>query len=171
MKALSPHLLEKHRAAVTARWRRLMAGDAAAWNGDFIAGPVDEFGNPAGAIISRAATAIFDMLTTAPGGEESYGAIDELMRLRAVQDLPAREALGFLSRLESEYLETLEAQGCGDLSSEERAYLASKLDEMVHEFRARYARCRERIDYLRTRERERMRPRTRAATSGEEARG
>ncbi len=171
MKALNPHLLERHRVAVTARWRRLMAGDAAAGSGGFVAGLIDEFGNPAGAIISRAAAAIFDLLTAAPRGEESYGAIDELMKLRAVQCHPAGDALRFLSQLENECLETIEAQGCGNLSPEERAHITAILDEMAHEARDRYERCRERIDCLRARERERMRPRARAAASGEEAGG
>lgn len=164
MKPTGTHPLERHREAVTVRWRRLMAGSRSASSGDFIAGRINEFTNPAGAIINRAAAAMFDGLSTA--NSPCIEAIDELMRLRAVQDLPAEEALHFLSLLEDECLKTLRAQGCEELSQEERAHITAKINEMTHQARGRYARCREKIDDLRSRERERMRPRSRVAASG-----
>ncbi len=159
------HLIEKHREAVTARWRRLIAGSRPDWSGDFITGRINEFANPARAIIGRAAAAMFDGLLMADGAYAE--AIDDLMRLRAVQDLPDDEALRFLSLLEDECLDTLRAQGCEDLSPEERAHIAAKLNEMTREARGRYARCREKINDLRSRECERMRPRSRVAASGD----
>jgi hypothetical protein len=104
--------LEEHRDAIVERW----CDDALAAYADTAATAFarerDRFANPVGHSIRVGTRAIFDALLTGADDAAIRGALDGILSIRAVQQLPVDLAVGFLFHLKD--LIRAELNGMGD---------------------------------------------------------
>lgn len=67
----------------------------------FMKSKKDQFHNPVGHTLRREIEVLFDALLAGAFGEATVQSLDGILRLRAVQDFPASQAVGFIFELKS----------------------------------------------------------------------
>jgi len=100
-------LLREHEDAIVERWLQdtlavYPCGAAAAFGRER-----DRFANPVGHSLRSGTRAIFDALLDDPESERLGHALDEILSIRAIQQLPVGQAVGFLFRLKDLIRESL----------------------------------------------------------------
>jgi hypothetical protein len=115
-----PGLLENKRTAIVERWTDLALRVYPQDSTGFIRRERDRFRNPVGHVTRANLGTLFDGLVNGRSTDEMVGALDEIVRIRAVQDLSPGTALGFvflLKRAVREELDETATQGSSiDLS-------------------------------------------------------
>jgi hypothetical protein len=143
--------LTERRAEVLARWRDLAAevGPRAAARarprGD------DPFHDPVGAALRRATEALYDAVCGAGPQGRADAALDELVRIRSVQELSPSQAVGFALLLRRAVRDALGAA----LEREDRAEreaLDLRIDALALQAFDAFIACREKVFALRARE-------------------
>jgi hypothetical protein len=109
----------------------------------FLSGEHDRFRNPAGHVIQESLTTLAHELLGAMDDRAIAPAIDELVRMRAVQDFSPSAALRFIFDVRP-----VIAEVCGEVP----AQIASRIDELALMAFDRYMACREQIAALREKE-------------------
>jgi len=145
-------LLEQNRSAIIDRWRDLILGSYSEEAARFFRAEGNRFHNPVGHSITRATEVLYDgvVLEREPG--QVPEALETLVRLRAVQDFSASQAVAFcflLKRVLREVSE--EARGNGSVWLE-LAAVERRLDELTASAFDLYARCREQVFEIRQNE-------------------
>lgn len=89
-------LLADHRSAITERWISLILETYPEDTAAFLHKEQDPFANPVGGTVRREAEAIFDVMVA--GGESAALTphLEQVVRVRAVQDFSASRAVGFV---------------------------------------------------------------------------
>jgi len=147
-----PGILKSKRKAIVDRWMDLALQVYPQDSARFMRSEKDRFGNPVGRITREALETVFEGLVTGRAIEEIRGSLDEILRLRAVQDMPPSQAVGFvflLKRAIHEELGEVEADRApsGDLTA-----LHSGIDHLGLAAFDLFMQCREKIYDLRARE-------------------
>jgi hypothetical protein len=144
-----PERLVERRAEVLARWRNLVlgSGDPAAPRLPLAADP---FHAPVPAAVTRATEAIVDLLAGAGGLERASASLDELVRIRAVQDLEASDAVSFILDLRRVLRDVL--GGALDREPAARDALDARIDALTLQAFDSFVTWRERVYQLRARE-------------------
>lgn len=140
---LSGRLLER-RDALVAGWLDRIAGTYHHETTRFLKGQPDRFANPVGARLRACCSAVVDgMLAARPAGELAP-ALDEVIRVRAVQEFTPSEALRFVFELKP-----LVRDSAGP--ADEAALLALErwIDELALAAFEVYVACREQIYRIR----------------------
>ena len=108
--------------------------------GQLMRSQADPFRNPVGAAFRQALPVLARHVIEAEAGPQDVRqALDSLLRIRAVQDLSAREAVGFVLQLR---------EVLGSPAPE----VQRRIDELALEAFAVYMECREQIAQIRARE-------------------
>jgi hypothetical protein len=146
-------LFEQNRSAILDRWRDLILDSYPKEAGLFFRAEGNRFHNPVGHSIARATEVLYDgvVLEREPG--QVPEALETLVRLRAVQDFSASQAVAFcflLKRVLREFFE--EAGGGGGSAWLELAAVERHLDELTASAFDLYARCREQVFEIRQNE-------------------
>ena len=129
-------------------WFLRVAAGYPAEMAQFLRAQPDPFRNPVGAAFRQALPVLVrQVLGEDPGAEEVSKALDSVLRIRAVQDLNARQAVGFVFLLR----EVLGERGAA-------AEVQERIDDLALAAFEIYAKCREQIAQIRARESARMKP-------------
>jgi hypothetical protein len=120
----------------------------------FLAEERDPFRNPVGRALAAGLPALLDELLGAMDAPRLLAALDPIVRMRAVQDLTPRQAVGFVFLVKPLLCEACRAQGC----EEALPALEARVDEAALVAFDLYMACRERIHDLRAGEARRRRP-------------
>ena len=146
-----PGLLESKRTAIAERWTDLALRVYPQDSSGFIKREKDRFRNPVGHVTRASLGTLLDGLLEGRSAEEMAVALDEIVRIRAVQDLSPGTALGFVFLLKRAVREELdEATTRG--SSIDFSPLDGAIDQLaLHAFN-RFVEQREKIYDLRVRE-------------------
>ncbi len=91
--------LAEHKKQILKRWAELIAGTYPAETARFFAREKDRFANPVGYNIQECIQAIFDGLLQHADGDYYAQAVDGLVRVRAIQEFSAGQAVAFVSLL------------------------------------------------------------------------
>ncbi|MDA8388398.1 MAG: RsbRD N-terminal domain-containing protein [Nitrospiraceae bacterium] len=155
--------LREKRAAVLKRWLDYVLMTYPQQTAEFLKNRKNQFANPVGQIITDGISGIFDVLIAdlGPGGRSGEGAdagnlaefLDNIVKVRAIQDFSASEAVGFIFSLKKAVRAELGA--LGDDGAELYAELDGfddSVDRLALAAFDAYARCRERIFELKTSE-------------------
>jgi hypothetical protein len=147
-----PELLESRRTEIVERWLELALAVYPQGSDSFIGREKDRFRNPVGTTTAEGLTVIFDAVVAGHPVEAIEEALDGIVRIRAIQELSASRALGFVFLLKRAIQEELgealtEPTLWGDLSS-----LQSRIDQIALESFDRFVQCREAIFDFRARE-------------------
>jgi hypothetical protein len=142
--------LRRYRDTISNRWFEAMLEAWPEASARFMRGEDDPFRNPVGTTLRRCATAVVDSLLGAAPTDAARTAIEEIVRIRAVQQASPASALGFVFHLRRVIAEVIAGDGIGP--SEEWLALDAHIDDLALAAFAAYAGCRERIHEIRTRD-------------------
>jgi hypothetical protein len=113
----------ENREAIAEIWLWRILRTYPCQSAEFLAKERDRFRNPAGTTMRRALGVLLDELLAGMDSRQITEALDELMQIRAIQDLAPSRAVEFLFQLK----EILRYQTAGD----EREMLNGRIDEMA----------------------------------------
>ena len=148
-------LLSERRNPILKKWFDIILETYPAETSGFLKSQKDRFANPVGYTLSNGLEDIFDELARGAGIEKISPLLDDIIRVRAVQDVPPSKAVSFIFLLKKIVREEAKstAHGC-DL--EELHDLEARVDEMALAAFDKYMQSREKIYELKANELRRM---------------
>jgi hypothetical protein len=100
-------ILEKKKDAIVARWLALAVEAYAEQSRRFLLEGGDRFENPVGSSLRGGLGELFDCLLREEAIESASPFLDEIIKVRAVQEIPPSQACGFILRLKEAAREIL----------------------------------------------------------------
>jgi hypothetical protein len=140
-----PPWVAERRGELVQRWTEAVMDAYPSGTGRFLRETQDPFRNPVGATLRETLPVIFDGLCGLSPEEEWERALDRVVRLKAVQDGTATEALAFLLRLKGLLREEARQSGTDAAG---RTALEDAVDGLLFRAFEAYVRCRERISEI-----------------------
>jgi hypothetical protein len=138
-------LLERENAVVK-KWFDLILQDYPADATHFFKGQKNRFANPVGHTISQGISELFDVLVDGlDSSDKVYSSLDDIVRIRAVQDFSPSRALSFIFLLKKVIRDEMEREIREHQLSDELTSLESDIDKMALLAFDIYMKCRERI--------------------------
>ena len=101
------NLLEQKKSQIVARWINLLYESYPPETAIFLKKEKDNFDNPVGYGISRGLNRVFEALVQGLDTEQVLAALDEVIRIRALQDCSPSRALAFIFLLKNVVREEL----------------------------------------------------------------
>jgi len=144
-------LLAANRSAILQRWFQLIADSYPSGVGSFLGSETDRFANPVGQTIRRQIECLLDGLLEGKRPEDLAGPLDDIVRIRAVQDFTPSRAVGFVFLLK-QALRGEPGRGAPDELERELAQLDGRIDSLVGQAFDVYMSCREKIYELKANE-------------------
>ncbi|MGB9712682.1 MAG: RsbRD N-terminal domain-containing protein [Dissulfurimicrobium sp.] len=140
------NLLHERLAVIEDRWIRLIAATYPPETAKFLLGQKDRFANPVGYTILNAAGPILEEILKGGDPENVKDQMDEMMRIRAVQDFEPSGAVSVFYLLKKAIRDEIRAQDLGGkIKLEDILSLESKIDKFVLMAFDVYMKCRERV--------------------------
>ena len=140
--------LSKNREAIINRWLDLIFASYPKGSANILKEGEDRFANPMGWIIRNGVSDIFDGIVEKNNLDKFYSILNNIIRLRAVQELTPSAAISFIFHLKQAIRENLNME---DVDFKELLLLESKIDDMAGISFDIYMRCREKIAELKGR--------------------
>lgn len=138
-------LLRKQQSSILRAWVDLIIGTYPAETRRFLKKQKDSFANPVGTTISRETENLFTEFLEGARGEDFRPFLDEIIRVRAVQDLSASQAVSFVFHfkkvIRGQLGEEIREYGLADEWTE----MEVKIDEMALLAFDIYMKCREKL--------------------------
>ena len=142
-------LLTARRSAILDDWFDRVRATYPEQMRTFLARKTDPFSNPVGHALRVGTAALFDGLVRGAGDAELAEALDGIVRVRAIQDFTPAQAVGFVFFLKDVVRARVPA--ANGPADELRAW-EDRIDALALLAFDAYARCREQVHELRTRE-------------------
>lgn len=145
-------LLLENKKAIIKHWTDLTIDTYPPEGGSFMRKQKDPFANPVGAAITNGAEAIFDWVMS---GSKDYSPdvvrrLDDIVRIRAVQQFSASDALGFIFLLKKCLRESIPEKMMNDQHLVgELLRLESRVDSLALTSFDIYMKCREKLFEMR----------------------
>ncbi len=114
------------------------------------------FSDPIAYVTMDNTNKIYDLLISEENSAEFMAPLEEICRLRAVQDINPSSALSFISALKQLVREELTDQIRSDSYSDELMNIDKRIDEIALMASGKYAECKERINEIRIKEMKRL---------------
>ena len=146
------HLLSSKRAAILERWFELILQTYPADSARFLRQEKDGFNNPVGNTISRETEMLYDEMLGGMAPEKVSMALDNILKIRAVQDYSPSRAIALVLLLKKAVRDTLENQLRDSTLLRELLAFESRVDDMVLLAVDIYVKCREKIYQIRVNE-------------------
>jgi hypothetical protein len=141
-------VLQQNREIVLRRWRELTLETYPANAVTFFAGQKDRFRNPVGHAISDGIGKIYDHIVVTPDEPKAREGVDQIVRVRSVQEFTPSQAVGFVFMLKTAIRDALN----GQLPEVELTNVDARIDEVALMAFDAYAACREQLHDIRARE-------------------
>jgi hypothetical protein len=142
-------VLAQHRPAILGRWREMVFGSYAPEAARFFRSEKDAFRNPVGHSLLRCTEALYDGVALEEERGRVSEALEALVRLRAVQEFSASEAVGFVFWLKRAVREGLREFGVEGELLPALVVLDARIDALAAAAFDLYGQCRERIYAIR----------------------
>ena len=146
------HLLPQKRAAILERWFKLILETYPADTSRFLKQEKDRFINPVGYTISQEIEALYDELLQEMNSDKLAACLDNIIRIRAVQDFPPSQTIAFIFLLKKAIREELASEIAENRVLEELLKFESKIDKLVLFALDIYMKCREKVFEIRVNE-------------------
>ena len=146
------HLLPQKRAAILERWFQLILETYPADTSRFLKQEKDRFINPVGYTISQEIEALYDELLQEMNSDKLAACLDNIIRIRAVQDFPPSQTIAFIFLLKKAIREELASEIAENRVLEELLKFESKIDQLVLLALDIYMKCREKVFEIRVNE-------------------
>ncbi len=138
-------LLRKQQSSILGAWVDFIIGTYPAETQSFLQKQKDSFANPVGTTLSAELERVFTEFHEGPREKNLRQPLNKILRIRAVQDFTASQAVSFIFHLKkvikSQLGETIREHGLSD----ELAEMESKIDEMALLSFDIYMECREKL--------------------------
>ncbi len=144
-------LLEK-KSNILSKWFDKIIESYPADSTNFIRNQKNRFSNPVGSRLSEGIDGLFDVLVQSSDPETIYAFLDEIIRMRAVQDFSPSQAVSFIFVLKKVLRETMEKEIKEFGLFDELALLESRIDDLALLSFDVFVKCRERIYELKAEE-------------------
>ncbi len=145
-------LLSKRKSDLVKRWSDLVVETYPPETQRFLRKEKDQFGNPVGSTISKEMEALLKELIGEADLDRIVASLDNIIRIRAIQDFAPSQAVGFVLGLKGiirEVVNDPEAVPAEEDFSRELSALEKKIDDTLLIAFDIYSKCRERIYDLR----------------------
>jgi len=150
-------LLSERKTAIVKKWFDLILQDYPADATNFFKQQKNPFANPVGHTLSEGIGRLFDELVYGLDSDEVFSSsLDDIIRIKAVQDFSPSRALSFIFLLKRVIREELERDIAENQFSGELAALESSIDKMALLAFDIYMKCKERIYEIKADEVRRM---------------
>ena len=146
------NILVQKKSAILDRCFRLVMDTYPSDTSKFLKQEKDQFINPVGHAISEGIEALYSELIKEMNSDKVYTSLDNIIRIRSVQDFSPSQAIAFIYLLKRAIREELEFEIRQQEILEELLTFESKIDEIVLFAFDIYMRCREKIYELRINE-------------------
>lgn len=121
--------LKEKRQAIVKRWFACIMDSYPSDARRFLTKEKDKFSNPVGSTIAAQIEVLYDELVTGTDNEKLRASLDEIIRIRAVQDLEPSKAIGFVLELRDIVREQLDREGALARFSKDRRVFEKRIDE------------------------------------------
>lgn len=139
------NLLSEKRAAILERWFEMVLDSYPADTSSFLKQQKNQFANPVGAAISQGINGIFEELLSGKDSDTISAFLDNIIRVRAVQDFTPSQAVAFVFNLKKVIREELEKEISENQISDELFAIEARIDKMAMLSFDIYVKCREKI--------------------------
>ena len=146
------HLLSQKRAAILERWFQLILETYPADTSRFLKREKDRFINPVGSTISQEMEALYDELLQEMNSVKLADSLDNIIKIRSVQDFSPSQAIAFVFLLKQAIREELEDEIQEQRILDELLAFESHIDKLALLAFDIYVRCREKIHEIRLNE-------------------
>ncbi len=146
------NLLSKKKKSILKRWFDLILETYPPETSLFLKGQKDRFTNPVGATIHQGIEDIFDQILQESEPERISTFLDNVIRIRSVQDFTASRAVVFMFQLKKVIRDELKNEIKEKGISDELLALESKIDDLALLSFDIFMQCREQIYELRVNE-------------------
>jgi hypothetical protein len=144
-------LLSNKKSDIVKKWRDLIVSTYPANAQRFLKKEKNRFANPVGQNMARDLEVLFDGLIKGGDAKQIVDSLDNIIRVRAVQDFTPSQAIGFILGLKGLVRDALGAnKGRENLAGVES--LEKKIDDMMLMAFDIYVQCRQRINEIRINE-------------------
>jgi hypothetical protein len=145
-------ILSEKKSSILKNWFDLIVETYPADTAEFMRKQKNPFADPVGSTIANALKGILEEVVK--GGQSGAAAdfLDEIIRIRAVQDFTPSRAVGFMFLLKDVIREELKNSSPEENFSEELMMLESRIDGLVGIAFDTYMKCREKIYELKANE-------------------
>lgn len=134
------------------RWFQLILETYPADTSRFLKQEKDRFINPVGYTISQEIEALYDELLQEMNSDKLAACLDNIIRIRAVQDFPPSQTIAFIFLLKKAIREELASEIAENRVLEELLKFESKIDKLVLLALDIYMKCREKVFEIRVNE-------------------
>jgi hypothetical protein len=138
-------LLADKKDSILEKWFNVIIESYPPDTSSFLKNQSSRFANPAGSAISQGIEDIFDELLRGLNQENTLQFLDNIVRIRAVQDFTPSQALSFIFPLKRIIREELTAEIAGNQLLDEILALEYKIDGLALAAFDIYMKCREKI--------------------------
>jgi hypothetical protein len=146
------HLLKENRSQIIKKWCEAVLSTYPEQSRKFLKKQKDSIANPVGNTISQGLESIFDQLLDNPESDEISLFLDNIVRVRAIQDFTPSQAISFMFQLKEIIRQELETEVGQEGISEELVSFESEIDGLAMHCFDIYTRCREKIFEIRVNE-------------------
>jgi hypothetical protein len=146
------HFLSQNKAIILERWYRLILETYPPNTSRFLKRERDRFVNPVGYTISQEIGVLYDELLTGMNLDRLTTSLENIIKIRSVQDFSPSEGIAFVLLLKKTIREELEGKFSSHRIFEEWAELESKIDTLALLAFDIYMRCREKIHEIKINE-------------------
>ncbi len=149
-------LLTEKRAAILRKWFDLIVDTYPSDASSFLKKQKNQFANPVGHTISEGIEGLFDGLLEEADSDRVSPFLDNIIRVRAIQDFTPSEAIGFIFLLKKVIRESLQKEIREHQMYDELLRLESRIDDLVRISFDVYMKCREQVYDLKANEVKKM---------------
>jgi hypothetical protein len=124
-------LLQEKKSALTKGWTDIVIGSYPEEAQRFFRKEKNRFSNPVGQTIAQEISTLVDEIITPSSSEKVSGCLDNIIRIRAIQDFSASEAVAFVLQLKKVIRGVLRGGPLSNGSFEELRNLEDQIDDMA----------------------------------------
>jgi hypothetical protein len=144
--------LKDQRSAILQKWLQSILETYPSDAAKFMQNQKDKFHNPVGQTFNTELEVLFDELFLDMNKEKIYSSLDNIVRIRAVQDFSPSQAVTFLFQLKSILLDEIFDLLQDDSNRKEYFVIIAKIDHLILATFDIYSKCREKIFDIRLKE-------------------
>lgn len=149
-------LLSEKKAAIVKKWFDLIIDNYPADASNFLKKQKNRFSNPVGHTISQGIDGLFDEILHGIDSEKLFPFLNDIIKIKAVQDFSPSKAISFVFLLKQAIREEMGSEIKKKQMSDELRLFEEQIDELALLSFDIYMKCRERIYEIKTDEARRM---------------
>jgi hypothetical protein len=146
------HLLKEKRSSIIKKWCNAVLATYPEQSQKFLRKQKDAIANPIGSTIFQGLESIYDEFLNNPESDEISLFLDDIVRVRAIQEFSSSQAVSFIFELKAIVREELKAEVGQEGLYEELVLFESDIDGLAMRCFDIYTRCREKIFEIRVNE-------------------